>query len=522
MKKRRKRQKSQQTVPPPQQSSSLASLDFETSTPEKLENPKARLLGSPTDDENHSKNKVSCLDETVEEVEENGKEAVALEGEKSGSRRRRRSSDDEKQEKKKKKRRKGGRVVSSYFQKANKGKEMEIDEVLCNSQCLSIDSKVRKDGKLDEKQGKRSKDRVGEQNLHNQIEGVEVSSSDSYRTVKVEELQLEEEVDKIEDSAYRRRRVCHPLRKFQYSPTSPAGEDSKLDEEEEIDSTRSSSNWMVDENVSTEAVRVTMFPPDSHATAKAERVQLEENMGIVEDSPSKRNSKGEKSQNRANKGVEVVSPYFQTSGMQETGTKDMEDLKIRTPKLRKKICSKVAVVSPYFHDAPKEEESDWSDDEKKSKNPLSLSASQRLDEAYKRKTPDNTWKPPRSHFKLLQEEHAHDPWRVVVICMLLNRTSGVQAATLVATEAIENVIQTLGLQKKRAIMIQRFSKEYLEEGWTHVTQLHGVGKYAADAYAIFCTGKWDRIRPTDHMLNKYWDFLWLLRKYCDTDLVNGE
>lgn len=85
-------------------------------------------------------------------------------------------------------------------------------------------------------------------------------------------------------------------------------------------------------------------------------------------------------------------------------------------------------------------------------------------------------------------------------------------------------------------MIKRFSLEYLGEGWTHVTQLHGVGKYvqpplppppsfpfptrreliwgfllidryAADAYAIFCTGKWDRVRPTDHMLNKYWDFL---------------
>nr|DAD24699.1 TPA_asm: hypothetical protein HUJ06_026163 [Nelumbo nucifera] len=226
------------------------------------------------DNENHSKNKVSCLHEAIEEAEENGEEAVALEGEKSDSWRR--SSDDEKQEKKKK-RRKGGQVVSFYFQKANKEKEMEIDEVLCNSQCLLMNSKVRKDGELDEKQGKRSKDRVGEQNLHNQIEGVEVFSSDSYRTVKVEELQLEEEVDKIEDSASRKRRACHPLHKFQYSPTSPAREDSKLDEEEEIGSTKSSSNWMVDENVSIEAVRVTMFPPDSHATVKAERVQVKEN-----------------------------------------------------------------------------------------------------------------------------------------------------------------------------------------------------------------------------------------------------
>ena len=42
---------------------------------------------------------------------------------------------------------------------------------------------------------------------------------------------------------------------------------------------------------------------------------------------------------------------------------------------------------------------------------------------------------------------------------------------------IEKVIETLGLQKKRAAMIQRFSREYLDDSWTHVTQLHGIGKY---------------------------------------------
>ncbi|KAF8405636.1 hypothetical protein HHK36_007712 [Tetracentron sinense] len=197
-------------------------------------------------------------------------------------------------------------------------------------------------------------------------------------------------------------------------------------------------------------------------------------------------------------GIGVVSPYFQNSAKQEK-----EDLK-------------VVVLSPYFNKKPRRRRTT------PDKSAL-LSPSQKLDEAYRRRTPDNPWNPPRSHFTLLQEEHVHDPWRVLLICMLLNRTSGLQAgrviselfslcpnaktATQVATEEIEKVIQTLGLQKKRAIMIQRFSWEYLEESWTHVTQLHGVGKYAADAYAIFCTGKWERVRPTDHMLNKYWKFL---------------
>ncbi|XP_072070405.1 uncharacterized protein [Arachis hypogaea] len=152
-----------------------------------------------------------------------------------------------------------------------------------------------------------------------------------------------------------------------------------------------------------------------------------------------------------------------------------------------------------------------------------LSAEEKKDEAYKKRTPDNTWKPPRSPFNLLQEPHAYDPWRVLVICMLLNRTTGGQAGpvildlfnlcpdakscTQVEQEKIEEIIKSLGLQKKRSRMLQRFSEEYLNGNWTHVTQLHGVGKYAADAYAIFCTGKWDRVTPTDHMLNHYWEFL---------------
>lgn len=163
-----------------------------------------------------------------------------------------------------------------------------------------------------------------------------------------------------------------------------------------------------------------------------------------------------------------------------------------------------------------------------------LNAAQKRDEAYKRKTggdgdddDDNKWKPPPSEIRLIQHDHFHDPWRVLVICILLNRTSGSQtrriiseffslcpnakAATEVAPEQILTIIRTLGLHHKRAVMIQRFSREYLGQNWTHVTQLHGIGKYAADAYALFCTGKWERVNPTDHMLNYYWEFLRSIR-----------
>ncbi|KAF4381606.1 hypothetical protein F8388_021234 [Cannabis sativa] len=194
-------------------------------------------------------------------------------------------------------------------------------------------------------------------------------------------------------------------------------------------------------------------------------------------------------------------------------------------KKKKKTAIK---VSPYFEKSQEEEEEDVDPvvvglGKEKKKKSILLSAAEKRSVAYERKCCDNTWKPPRSDIGLLQEDHVDDPWRVLVICMLLNRTTGIQAkqvisdlfnlcpnakvASEVSSGEIEKIIQPLGLFRKRAVMIKRFSQEYLEEGWTHVTQLHGIGKYAADAYAIFCTGKWDLVKPADHMLNYYWDFL---------------
>lgn len=44
--------------------------------------------------------------------------------------------------------------------------------------------------------------------------------------------------------------------------------------------------------------------------------------------------------------------------------------------------------------------------------------------------------------------------------------------------------------------------------WTEPQQLHGIGQYAADAYYIFCRGKWkERGPPTDKDLLGYYKFL---------------
>lgn len=198
--------------------------------------------------------------------------------------------------------------------------------------------------------------------------------------------------------------------------------------------------------------------------------------------------------------VRVVSPYFPIPAPRVEG----EVIVVQPKNKKRRALRKTPLRSP------------------------TLSASQKLDGAYRRKDPDCNWRPPPSlKDPLLQEPHYHDPWKVLIICMLLNVTTAKQVekvlpglftlcpdaktATTVSTEEIAKVIQRLGMQRKRAAAIQHLSREYLEESWTHVTQLPGVGKYAADAYAIFCTGKWDRVTPRDHKLTEYWRYLWMVR-----------
>lgn len=213
----------------------------------------------------------------------------------------------------------------------------------------------------------------------------------------------------------------------------------------------------------------------------------------------------------------VVSPYFVKEAMADSIKQG-----------QKKEIDSVRKVSPYFSSSKQEDvhsskvQTEGRKSKRKKLSP-GLTKAEKRDEAYRRITEDNTWKPPLLKVKLLQHDHASDPWRVLVICMLLNKTGSRQLkrvlseifklcpnakrATEIPAGDIENVIRTLGFQKKRSVAIQRLSKEYLEESWTHVTDLAGVGKYAADAYAIFCTGKWERLKPCDKELDKYWKLL---------------
>ncbi|XP_022969561.1 methyl-CpG-binding domain protein 4-like protein isoform X2 [Cucurbita maxima] len=128
----------------------------------------------------------------------------------------------------------------------------------------------------------------------------------------------------------------------------------------------------------------------------------------IEVSPSLQNSKTNQQEER------VVSRFFQKSEEHEVVNNQQEVIqlpsqcaksvkRIRKPAKERKVRDKVSA-----------------------KPRTTLSADELFLEAYRRKSSDDTWKPPPSGIRLLQQDHAYDPWRVLVICMLLNRTTGQQ------------------------------------------------------------------------------------------------
>ncbi|XP_043831339.1 methyl-CpG-binding domain protein 4 isoform X2 [Dromiciops gliroides] len=134
------------------------------------------------------------------------------------------------------------------------------------------------------------------------------------------------------------------------------------------------------------------------------------------------------------------------------------------------------------------------------------------------------WTPPRSPFNLVQETLFHDPWKLLIATIFLNRTSGKMAIPVlweflekypsaeVARAAdwreVSELLKPLGLYDLRAKTIIKFSDEYLTKQWRYPIELHGIGKYGNDSYRIFCVNEWKQVHPEDHKLNKYHDWLW--------------
>ncbi|GFS02244.1 methyl-CpG-binding domain protein 4 [Elysia marginata] len=137
---------------------------------------------------------------------------------------------------------------------------------------------------------------------------------------------------------------------------------------------------------------------------------------------------------------------------------------------------------------------------------------------------DASWVPPKSPFFLVQESLFHDPWKLLVATIFLNKTSaGRQAiptlwkflnhwptpehASQGDEEEMAEVLFPIGLNYTRAHTIKKFSEEFLSKNWTYPIELHGIGKYGNDSYRIFCVNEWKQVEPSDHMLNDYHQWL---------------
>ena len=128
-----------------------------------------------------------------------------------------------------------------------------------------------------------------------------------------------------------------------------------------------------------------------------------------------------------------------------------------------------------------------------------------------------------------QEEYRDDPWKMLMVCFMLNQTHHRQvdevrehffnkcgtAERLIDcpdAEIIE-IIKPLGFYNKRVKAWKEFSYQWLELVQeygnpiyipTHrLVGLKGVGNYAIDSWRIFQCNEYDEVEPDDHVLNFY-------------------
>jgi len=128
------------------------------------------------------------------------------------------------------------------------------------------------------------------------------------------------------------------------------------------------------------------------------------------------------------------------------------------------------------------------------------------------KTPSTT-----SPLRLIQEELRSDPWKMLIACILLNRTKIRQVRPafhdiiekwpsperLAAADhdEVRDVIRPLGFHNRRTQTLIEMSTQWAS-GERDPRALKGVGRYALDSWRIFVEGECD-VEVTDKELAKY-------------------
>ena len=124
--------------------------------------------------------------------------------------------------------------------------------------------------------------------------------------------------------------------------------------------------------------------------------------------------------------------------------------------------------------------------------------------------------------RLIQEEllgQPDYPWRMLVACILLNRTRGFVVRPVLARllelgpppEALSQsdhsklveVIRPLGFKQRRSGYLRHMSRQYLRE--RRPETMSGIGDYALESWMIFVEGFLD-FEPSDAKLKAYVDW----------------
>jgi len=119
---------------------------------------------------------------------------------------------------------------------------------------------------------------------------------------------------------------------------------------------------------------------------------------------------------------------------------------------------------------------------------------------------------------IIQQEFQHDPFKMLVGCIMLNQTNNKNVRqviysffdrwpnpqSIIEADPIEirEHIRPLGFYNIRTNRIIRFSYEYINKPFIRAKELHGIGKYADDSYEIFIRGNLN-VQPTDKILLRY-------------------
>jgi len=119
---------------------------------------------------------------------------------------------------------------------------------------------------------------------------------------------------------------------------------------------------------------------------------------------------------------------------------------------------------------------------------------------------------------IIQQEFQHDPWKLLIGCIMLNQTNNKQVRRVIydfferypnpqsisklSIPDITERLRPLGFYNRRAKTILQFSHEYINKQFENISELYGIGKYASDSYEIFINGN-TNVTPTDKILIRY-------------------